>query len=167
MCWHENFAKHQNLSKYYDQDCLKNFLLLFTSWLAASIVKNSPFLAEIYFIFLENVIHQTSKAFNTKFGPQWKDRKSSYQVRQIFALFCKLVALILGLNCIQVLRVTKIVKQIKFEGAWWKVRSKILFAERILAKIYQTNCSFFVKQHATGKVQFVFFKNFLLVLTKL
>ena len=39
---------------------------------------------------------QTWKAFNTKFEPQWKDRESSYQVRQILALFCKLVALILG-----------------------------------------------------------------------
>ena len=36
----------------------------------------------------------------------------------------------------------------------------------ILAKIYQTNCSFSVKQHPTGKVQFLFFKNFFLVLTK-
>ena len=49
------------------------------------IVKNSNFLAEIYFIFLD-----------TEFGPQWKDRKSSYQVRQNLAIFCNLVALILG-----------------------------------------------------------------------
>ena len=57
------------------------------SLLAASIVKNINFLDETYFIFLKNVIDQTSKAFNAKFGPQWKDKKSSYQVRQIFALF--------------------------------------------------------------------------------
>ena len=37
-----------------------------------------------------------AKAFNTKSGPQWKDRKSSSQVKQIFVLFCKLVALNLG-----------------------------------------------------------------------
>ena len=60
------------------------------------LLKTVIFVAEIYFIFLENVMHQTSKAFNTKFGPQWKDRKSSSQVKQIFALFCKLVALILA-----------------------------------------------------------------------
>ena len=36
----------------------------------------------------------------------------------------------------------------------------------ILAKISQTNCSFSVKQHTTGKVKFLFFKNLLLVLTK-
>ena len=46
------------------------------------LLKTVNFLAEIYFIFLKNVIHQTSKDFNTKFGPQWKDRKSS-QVKQV------------------------------------------------------------------------------------
>ena len=66
------------------------------SLLTASFVKKSHFLSGIYFIFLINVIYQTSKVFNTKFGSQGKDRKNSYKVRQIFALFCKLVALILG-----------------------------------------------------------------------
>ena len=36
----------------------------------------------------------------------------------------------------------------------------------ILAKIFQTNCSFSVKEHPKGKVQFLFFKIFLLVITK-
>ena len=62
----------------------------------APIVKNSHILSGIYFIFLKNVLHQAWKIFNTKFEPQWKDRKSSYQVRQMLALFCKPVALILG-----------------------------------------------------------------------
>ena len=61
------------------------------SKLEASIVK----MGETYFIFLGNVMHQTSKAFNPKFGPQLKVRKSSSQVKQIFAISCKLVALIL------------------------------------------------------------------------
>ena len=39
-----------------------------------------------------------------------------------------------------------------------------LHRSAILAKMFQTNCSFSVKEHPTGKVQF--FKNFLLVLTK-
>ena len=47
----------------------------------------------IFFIFLKNVLKQI---FNTKFQPHWKDRKSSYQVRQILGLFCHLIALILG-----------------------------------------------------------------------
>ena len=43
---------------------------------------------------------------------------SSYQLRQVLANFCKLVTLILAYNCVKGLRVTKIVKQIKFEGVW-------------------------------------------------
>ena len=62
----------------------------------APVVKNRYILPVIYFIFLKNVLDKTWKAFNTKFEPQWKDQKSSYQVRQILALFRKLVALILG-----------------------------------------------------------------------
>ena len=60
------------------------------------LLKTVILLAEIYFIFVESVKHQTSKTFNTKFGPQWKDRKSRSQVKQMFALFGTLVALILG-----------------------------------------------------------------------
>ena len=32
--------------------------------------------------------------------------------------FCKLVALILGEKCVKDLKITKIVKQIKFKGTW-------------------------------------------------
>ena len=54
------------------------------------------FSTEIYFIFLKNILDQTSKAFNTKYGSQWKHLNNSYQVEQILALFCKLVTLVLG-----------------------------------------------------------------------
>ena len=37
----ENLVKHQVVSKYYEKDCLQNFLLLFMSILAAPIVENS------------------------------------------------------------------------------------------------------------------------------
>ena len=43
------------------------------------------------------------------------------------------------------LRVTKIVKQIKFEGVWGRVRSKNLFPEPTIYKIFETNSSFHVK----------------------
>ena len=41
------------VSKYYENNCLQNFILLFMSLLAASIVENINFLAGIYFIFLK------------------------------------------------------------------------------------------------------------------
>ena len=44
--------------------------------------------------------------------------------RQILALFCNLVALILGLKWVKGLRVTKIVKEIKFEGVWGELEAK-------------------------------------------
>ena len=65
----------------------KFFFLPFMSLLTGLIVKNSHILAGIYFAFLKNVLGQTWKASNTKFGPQWKDRDSSYQVTQILVLF--------------------------------------------------------------------------------
>ena len=46
-------VKYQIFSKYYVRNCLQNFLLLFMSLLAASIVEDSDFLAGIYFIFLK------------------------------------------------------------------------------------------------------------------
>ena len=57
-------------------------------------------------------------------------------------------------------------KQIKFKGRWWGVRRKKLFPEKTLAKIFQASCSFSLKQHPTGKVLFLFLKNFFLALPK-
>ena len=58
-------------------------------------LKTVILLVEFTLSFLKIILDQTRKAFNTKFGPQWTDRESSYQVRQILALSCKLIALIL------------------------------------------------------------------------
>ena len=94
------------------------------SLLTAPIVENSDFLAGIYFIFLKNVLDPTWKSFNTEFEPQWNGRKSGYKVRQNLALFYNLVALILDQNCAKDCRVTKIVKETKFEEARGKLDTK-------------------------------------------
>ena len=78
-----NLVKHQKVSKNYENDCVQNFLLLFMSLLTPPIVKNSHIQTEIYFIFLQNVLKQTRKLFNNKFGPQSNHRKISYQLMQI------------------------------------------------------------------------------------
>ena len=39
--WKENLVEHQKVSKYYENDCLQNFLFLFMSLLTAPISKNS------------------------------------------------------------------------------------------------------------------------------
>ena len=56
LWWKENFVKRQKVSKYYDYDCLQNFLLLFMSLLTAPISKNSPILAGISCIFPKNIL---------------------------------------------------------------------------------------------------------------
>ena len=48
---------------------------------------------------------------------------SSYQVRQILALFWKLLPLILRWNYVKDLRVIKIIKQIKFEEVWGELKA--------------------------------------------
>ena len=78
----EDVVNHQKVSKYYENDCLQHFLLLFMSLLTAIIVKNSHISARIWFIFPKNVLKQTWKSFSIKFQSQLKDRKSSYQVRR-------------------------------------------------------------------------------------
>ena len=42
----------------------------------------------------------------------------------------------------------------------------LLFMSTTIHKIFETNSSFYVKQCTTGKVQFLFFSSFLLVLTQ-
>ena len=39
--WKKNLAKHWKVSKYYETDCLQNFLLLFMFLLTTKFVKNS------------------------------------------------------------------------------------------------------------------------------
>ena len=73
------------------QDCLKNFLLHFISPLRVPLFENSNFVVEICFIFLKTCPRSNFKSLSK---PQWKDRKNSYQVKQIFSLLCKLVTLI-------------------------------------------------------------------------
>ena len=48
--------------------------------------------------------------------------------------------------------VTKIVKKIKFERVWGRLRSKKMFPETIIYKIFGRNSSFHMKQGTTGKV---------------
>ena len=70
-------------------------------------------------------------------------------------LFCKLVVLILGMNCVKDLGVTEIFKQITFEKVWGRVKIKKPFPEVIIHKTLETN-RIHLKYCTTGKVQYVF-----------
>ena len=53
LWWQENLLNHQNVSNYFEHDCLQDFRLLFMSLLTALIIKDSHILARVYFIFLK------------------------------------------------------------------------------------------------------------------
>ena len=59
------------------------------------------FFKKKFFTFLKSVLEQTWNTFNAKFQPQWKDGKSSYQVRQILGLFLPITRLILTTYCVR------------------------------------------------------------------
>ena len=59
--------------------------------------------------------------------------------------FCNLIALILGQSMAKGLRVTKIVKEVKFEGDWGEFELKKRFPETIIHKIFEIDSSFDVK----------------------
>ena len=108
----------------------KIFFFFYMSLLTGLIVKTIIFWLEFTISFLKKVL-------NSKFGPQWKYRKSSYKVRQMLALICNLVVLILSSNCAKGLRVTKIVKQIKFEAVWGKLEASNCFQRQSFTKYFR------------------------------
>ena len=55
-------------------------------------------------------------------------------------------------NSVKDLRVTKYVKENRFEGVWGELELKKKLPETITDKILETNSSFHVKQCTTGKV---------------
>ena len=122
LWWKENLGKLQQVSKYYERDCLQIFLLLLMSLRKIKFVKNSHIWSRIYLIFLKNVLKETRNSFNTKFQAQWKACSSSYQLKQILAVYCDLIPLILGQSSVEVLGVTEVVKKIKFEGVLDKLK---------------------------------------------
>ena len=125
LWWKESLVINKKIFNYHDHGCLQNVLLLFISLLTAPIVKNSHILAETYFNFAKkkkNVPDVTRKSFKSKFRLHWKGHKSNYQVRPTLAPFCRLVSL--TLHYASNLKVNKIVKQIKSEGAWDEFEAK-------------------------------------------
>ena len=126
----ENLIYDQQVWKYYENDCLQYFLLLFMSLLPTRFVKKSHIWRKIYCIFLKNVRKQTWNSFKTKFQDKCKAWKSSYQVKEILAVFCYLIPLILGQSSMESLRFTKIVKESRFERARGELESKRSFQKQ-------------------------------------
>ena len=112
------------------------------------------------------ILYWTWNAFDTNFGPHWKDRENGYQTRQILAL-------LLNISCsnfrLKMCQMSESYKNCQRNQIWMgleQVTSKKLFTETIIHNILETNSSFNVKDCTLGKVQFLFFNSFLLKLTK-
>ena len=84
---------------------------------------------------------------------------------QIFALFCNLIALKLGQKSAKGLRITNIVKGIKFEGVWAELESKEGFQRQSVTK-YLRLLHFSCKIAHYRKSLIPTLVSFLLVLTK-
>ena len=99
----------------------------------APILKNSHILANICFIFLK-------KSPKTNIIPDLTTVKGSKKQLPSKAKFSPFLQfLVAGLI------VTKIVREIKFEGDLGRVRSKKLFPEKIIRNIFETISSFHAK----------------------
>ena len=161
LWWKKNLVKHWKVSKRYEKGFLLNFLLLFMFLLTNKFFKNSHIQARILFVFLKNIVKQIWSSFNTKLEPHWNDQKSSYKVKKKLGF--------LPLNSDN-FRSKECEKPESYQKVWmvqdW-VRIKKSSAEKITHKMFETNSGFHLKCRATGKVQFLLFKSFLLVLTKL
>ena len=138
----------------------KTFCRFFLSLLTTLVVENSQSFTGIFFMFLEIQLDQTCKAFNTLFGSQWKDRESSFQVRQILELFfhtsCSNVMLILCQRC-------QSYKNCPKNQIWMgpgQLTSKKLLPKAITHQIFKTNSSFHLKKDTAAKVKFPFFGSF-------
>ena len=86
-------VKHQKISEYYENDCLQNFFLLFMLLLAAPLVKNLD--QKLFYLFKKRP-KKIDSLLKPNFDLSEKTGKSSYQVKQILALFCNLIAQSLG-----------------------------------------------------------------------
>ena len=66
------------------------YIHLFLLLIFTSLLKAVKFWLQFTLYILENVLNLTLRYFNTEFGPQRKDQKSTYQVRRILAFFLQL-----------------------------------------------------------------------------
>ena len=155
--WKENLLTYQNVSKYYEHGCLQNFLSLFMSLLTALIVKKSNILAGIYFIFPQKHRRLNLEGFQSQIWTSIK-RSGKYlsSKRQILELFCILVALILGWNCVKGLRVKNIVKKINWEEVWGELEAKKCLQREPFTKYLRQTLVFKWNNALREKFKFVF-----------
>ena len=147
LWWKENYVKHKKNSKCYDQDCLKNFILHFKVFIKSSNFQKQSFCGWNLLYLSKNMSYiKIQRLWIPNVDVSEKIRKINikYQIKQTFSLHCKLLTLILDLNYVKGLRITKIAKQSKFEGTWGKLEVKYCFQRQSWLK-YELNFNVSVK----------------------
>ena len=98
--------------------------MLFMSFLTVAVVKNSHILPGIYFIFVKEHPRPNWKVLQCQIWTSVKRSKKKLSSNTNFSTFLQLCGSNFRLQLFKDLRVTKIVKQIKFEGTWGKLEAK-------------------------------------------
>ena len=86
LWWKENLVKQKKVSKYYENDCLQIFLLLFMSLLTAKFVKK----ARIYFILLKKRLKINLKFFKYQISTSVKRSEKQLPSKANFRPFFQL-----------------------------------------------------------------------------
>ena len=118
--------------------------------------KSVIFRPESFLCFWKIVVKQTWNSFNTKFQSQWKDQKSSYQVRHILGLLLPLNCYNFRLKYVEALRFTKNVKEIKFQGVCGELESKNSFKRQRFTKYLRLTPVFMWNSTQQEKFNFCF-----------
>ena len=109
-------------------------------------------LQKLGLFFLNIVLDQTWKSFDTKFWPNRGDCKSYCQERQNLAFFCNLVALNLEWNCVKCLIVIKFVKKFMFK----RLEAKNFFWRQPWTKYFRKTLVFMWNSALSNKFNFYF-----------
>ena len=89
--WSEkNLLKFQQVSKYFEPNCLQNFLLLFISLLTVLIVKNGHILAKVFFTILKKRPRPNVKGIQYQFWTSLKRSQKSLSIKTNFGAFLQI-----------------------------------------------------------------------------
>ena len=123
-------------------------------------MKRVIFRLEFTLSFEENVPKLTWKSFNTKFPIQENTQKCNDQLRQSSAISSNWVFLVLGYNSVNSLRVTKIFKEIIFEGVCGNLEPKTRFQRQSVTKYLRLTLVFAWNSALRDKLNFFFYSFF-------
>ena len=90
--WNENLVNIRKSQSIMTRIVCKTLFCFLCLYQLLQLLKTVLFWLEFTLSFWKIVLDQSRKSISAKFGPHWKDRKNSYQVRQIWSFFCDLVA---------------------------------------------------------------------------